>query len=765
MRMALRTGTWTIVFTDLVGSTIQRVRIGDAAADALRRQHDRLVVDATVQRGGEVVKGMGDGSMLAFAGAGDAVAAAVAIQQRVERRNRSAAESFQLRIGIAIGDVSHEDADLFGMAVVEAGRLCSIAGAGEVLLSSTVRAIAGARPEVSLVSIGPRVLKGLPAPVDVWRAEWSTIDEEALPFPALLGPDAQLAFGGRAVQLAQLLETWRDVRGGSRRAVFICGEPGIGKTRLAAEAARVAYEHGAIVLYGRCDEGLNVPHQPFVEALDYYFTRADHLEAGAYPGELSRVSSRVRMRIPNAPEPTSADPELQQHNLFEAMSSWLAGLAHQSPVVLVVDDVHWASRPTVLMLRHILRTLVNEPLLVIATFRDTDIGDDHPLQWALADLRRLVGVEVLPLIGLDEEGVIELLERISEQEADTGLRALARQLHADTDGNPLFIGEVLRHFVESGLLEQRDGRWSTTLTGRAFSVPDGILQMIGQRLQWLGPQATAVLEVASCIGRDFPLDVLIGAGGHDEGVVVDVVERALAARLVGEVEHDHYSFTHVLVRNALLERLNRARRTRIHRRIAEALELRQPSNVTALAYQWCAASTAGAVRRAVAYSRLAASSAQEQAAFDEAVALLERACDVASRVTVDETTMSELWLAIGDACMAAGHVEAARDAYVDVAARLPDGAPALLHIALNFHGPPRAARRDDRHAVLARRALSAVDEHRDLALASRLHAQLSLMHDAWTPTHFRSGEFATRHVHSCADAAAEAASDGQTRLL
>jgi class 3 adenylate cyclase/tetratricopeptide (TPR) repeat protein len=749
--MALRSGTWTIVFTDLVGSTAQRVRIGDVAANALRREHDRLVVDATVQRGGEVVKGMGDGSMLAFAGAGDAVAAAVAIQQRVEQRNRSAAESLQLRIGIAIGDVSHEDADLFGMAVVEAGRICSIAGAGEVLVSSMVRAIAGARPEVSLVSIGPRVLKGLPEPVEVWRAQWSSIDEETLPFPALLAPDAQLAFGGRAAQLGHLLERWQDVRVGSRRAVFIYGEPGIGKTRLAAEAARVAYEHGAVVLYGRCDEGLNVPHQPFVEVLDYYFTRADHLEAGAYPGELSRMSSRVRMRIPNAPEPTSADPEVQQHHLFEAMSSWLAGMAHRSPVVLVVDDVHWASRPTVLMLRHILRSIVDGPLLVIVTFRDTDIGDDHPLQWALADLRRLAGVEVLPLVGLDEQGVIELLERISEHEADTGVVALARQLHADTDGNPLFIGEVLRHFVESGLLEQRDGRWSTTLTGREFSIPDGIMQMIGQRLQWLGPQATAVLEVASCIGRDFPLGVLIGAGGHDEDVVVDVVEHALAARLIGEVEPDHYRFTHVLVRTALLERLNSPRRTRIHRRIAEALELQQPSNVTALAYQWCAASTAGDVRRAIAYSRLAASSAREQAAFDEAVAMLDRACDVASQVTVDDTSMSELWLAVGDARMAAGHVEAARDAYVEAASRLPDGAPALLHIALHFHGPPRAARQDDRHAFLARRALSAVDEHLDPALASRLHAQLSLMHDTWTPTQLREAERAVELARKSGD--------------
>src|SRR5262249_34342489 len=158
------------------------------------------------------------------AGAGDAVAAAVAIQQRVERRNRTAAEPLELRIGIAIGDVCHEDADLYGMAVVEAERICAIGGAGEVLLSPMGRTNAGERADVSLVSIGPRILKGLPEPVDVWRAEWSTIEDERLPFPSLLAPDAQLAFGGRAAELDQVIETWKHVLAGSRRAMFISGE-------------------------------------------------------------------------------------------------------------------------------------------------------------------------------------------------------------------------------------------------------------------------------------------------------------------------------------------------------------------------------------------------------------------------------------------------------------------------------------------------------------------------------------------------------------
>jgi class 3 adenylate cyclase/tetratricopeptide (TPR) repeat protein len=746
--MQLRSGTWSIVFTDLVDSTAQRTRIGDDAADALRREHDRIVGDAIASRGGKVVKGTGDGAMVAFDGAADALAAAVAVQQRVERRNRAAVEPLGLRVGIAIGDAVYEDDDLHGTAVVEAQRICATANAGEVLLSAMVRSIAGSRAEATLVPIGSRNLKGLPEPVDIWRAEWSALDEITFPFPALLAPDTQLAFGGRATELDRLLGVWKDVLGGGRRAVFVSGEPGIGKTRLAAETARAASVQSAVVLYGCCDEGLNTPHQPFVEALDYYLARADQVDVGSFPGELSRVSARVRTRVPRAPEPISADPDVEQYRLFEAMSSWLAALTRRSPVVLVVDDMHWASRPTVLMLRHIVRTVIDDPLLVIATYRDTDLDDDHPLNWALSDLRSLAGVDRLPLVGLDEPGVVDLLERVSKQHADASLRALARRLHSETEGNPLFIGEVLRHLAESGRLEQRDGRWIGAADGDGFGIPDGVKEVIGQRLHRLGPNATEVLQIASCIGRDFPIDLLIAVGGRDVDIVLDVVDSALSARLVEEAEPDQYRFTHALVRSTLLERLSAARRMRVHRRIAEELEAWQPGNATALAYQWCEASTAGDARRAIAYSRRAADAAAQQAAFDEAVALLERASAMVADPSIDDETAGRLWVALGDARMTSGRVEAARDAYVEGASHLPDRSPELVHIALSFHGPSRAGHQDDRHAMLAHRALAGVDENRDPATAARVHAQLSLMHDKWAPAQLdeamRAVELATR---------------------
>ena len=317
----------------------------------------------------------------------------------------------------------------------------------------------------------------------------------------------------------------------------------------------------------------------------------------------------------------------------------------------------------------------------------------------------------------------------------------------ETEGNPLFITEVLRHLAESGRLEQRDGKWTSAVEGDDFGIPDGVKEVITQRLQRLGPHATEVLQVASCIGRDFPIDILVAAVGPDEDVVLEVVDRALSARLVEEI-NDEYRFTHALVRSALLDRLSAARRMRIHRRIAEELEAQRPQNANALAYQWCEASKFGDTRRAIGYSRRAAESAMQQAAFDEAVELLERASSIALEAPADDETMSQLWIALGDARMTAGRVEAARDAYAEAASHLPERSPELVHIALHFHGPSRAGHQDNRHAVLAHRALAVVDEQRDPVTAARLHAQLSLMHDKWAPAQLveaeRAVELATK---------------------
>ena len=176
--VTLRAGTWTVLFTDVVGSTDQRVRLGDAAVDEMRREHDAIVARALAAHGGELVKGTGDGALCAFGAAADALAAAVAIQQRLERRNRDAPEQLRLRVGVSLGDLAFEDGDLHGLAAHEAARVCASAEAGEILVSDVVRTVAGSRAGCELIARGELELKGLPTPVRVWR--WPSPRQDAL---------------------------------------------------------------------------------------------------------------------------------------------------------------------------------------------------------------------------------------------------------------------------------------------------------------------------------------------------------------------------------------------------------------------------------------------------------------------------------------------------------------------------------------------------------------------------------------------------------
>ncbi len=237
------------------------------------------------------------------------------------------------------------------------------------------------------------------------------------------------------------------------RIALLSGEPGVGKTRLAAELARAAHDDGAIVLYGRCDEELGVPYQPFVEALRPFVAASTPEElaehAAPYGGDLARLVPQLAERVPDLPEPLHADAETERARQFDAVTSFLASIAATAPVVLVLDDLHWAAKPTLLLLRHLARTDDSMPLLVVGTYRDTDLGRAHPLADMLADFRREVPTERISLQGLDGDEVAEFLAAAAGQALDADGEILARRVHAETEGNPFFLSQVLNHLAES----------------------------------------------------------------------------------------------------------------------------------------------------------------------------------------------------------------------------------------------------------------------------------------------------------------------------
>ena len=670
-----------MLFTDLVGSTAMRQELGDDRADELRRHHDRIVRESLTAHGGTEVKATGDGFMMVFGASAEAIAAATELQRAVLRFNRRSPAPLALRIGISAGDVVWERGDCFGTPVVEASRLCDAAEGGQVLAADVVRILAGSRGGHSqrFVAVGALTLKGLADPLPAVEVTWEpdpaadSGDEGIFPLPAALAGTETVAFVGRQDERLLLANAWKHARSGERQVVLISGEPGVGKTRLAAETARLAYEQGAIVLLGGCDDDLAIPYQPFVEALDAYVARcpadqlADQLGGdGGRGGELARLLPRIAQKVSGLPEPLRAEPETERFHLFEAVRDFVASISATTPLVLVFDDIHWAAKPTLLLLRHLVRLDPRHdlPLLVLATYRDTELGRDHPLADVLADLRREPAVERVALKGLSADDVDSFVEAAAGHNLDEEGHRLARAVHAETEGNPFFVGQVLRHLVESGSLRNVDGRWEAT-PGARIGIPEGVREVIGQRLSRLSPSANSVLAAAAVVGREFDASLLAALELDREEVVLDALEEAEQSRLIHGVaaRPGRYTFAHALVRSTLYDELSTVRRLRLHRNVAETLAAASgPADTHAeeVARHYCECAPLGEEENAVRHGTRAARRALERLAYEEAAAWFERVLAVLDPDRVDVDTRAGLLIEMGRAQYCAGDVAAAR---------------------------------------------------------------------------------------------------------
>ena len=661
--------TATILFTDLVGSTELRGQLGEEAADALGRQHDQLLAQAVESNNGRVVKGLGDGIMATFAGASDAVAAAVAIQQVIDRLNRSgkAAMPVAVRVGLSAGDVATEDEDVHGTPVIEASRLCGAAVGGEILASEVVRWLGGAQGATSFIPVGSLELKGLAAPVPTVRIAWEPASASTIPIPALL-TDVGRIFVGRDAELERLGQLWKEAAAGERRVALFAGEPGVGKTRLAAQVARRVHEQGGVVLAGRCDEDLGVPYQPFVEALRHFADYTSHQNLGErlgrYGGELARLVPELTQWVADLPTPLQSDPETERYRLFDAVAAWLASLTTDEPVLLVLDDLQWAAKPTLLLLRHVLRSAESLRLLVVVTYRDTDIGRAHPLTDFLADLRRAGGVERFSLGGLDRTEVGAFIEAAAGHDlADEEGVAFVGAVWEETEGNPFFVAEVIRHLSETGRIERRDRRWVATVPVEELGIPEGIRDVVGRRLSRLSEAANRALSVAAVVGLEFEAALVRAAGDVDEDVLLSALDEAVGARLVSEVSTavPRYRFGHALVRATLYDELTAARRVVLHRKVAEAIEVihtgAHDDYLPALAHHWSqAAAPAAEAAKAIEYARRAGDRALEQLAHDEAVSYYRQALELleAHEGAHGEGLRIDLLISLGEAQRRAG---------------------------------------------------------------------------------------------------------------
>src|SRR5579884_944466 len=288
----------------MVGSTALRTHLGDNDADRLRDEHERLLRDTVSRHGGAVVKSTGDGVMAVFDGATDGIECAVAMQHAVAAQARRTGLPVEIRIGVAAGDVTWDEDDYHGTPVVEAARLEPKAAPGTIVASEAVRMLAGSRTDVSFTEVGPFELKGLPGRVAAYEVTPPPASgpSESLP-PALISSPDEGLFVGREAEIVQLAGLWRSGGADGVRLAVITGEAGIGKTRLALEAARTANRDGAVVLFGRSGDELDVPYQPFVEALRSFIETAPRAtlrgDLGSGARELVRLLPELVDHLPD----------------------------------------------------------------------------------------------------------------------------------------------------------------------------------------------------------------------------------------------------------------------------------------------------------------------------------------------------------------------------------------------------------------------------------------------------------------------------------
>jgi DNA-binding SARP family transcriptional activator/tetratricopeptide (TPR) repeat protein len=484
-------------------------------------------------------------------------------------------------------------------------------------------------------------------------------------------------FVGRRAELEQLKRCFDQAAEGHRQLVLLEGEPGIGKTRLATQLMAICEADGAVALYGRCDAETHVPYQPFVEALRSYVARTSVDRLTPWRAELGRVVPELLAEgEPPAPEST------ERYRLFDAAAEVLTDMARAQPVVLVLDDLHWADKPTLLMLRQLVRAAEDSPILIVAGFRDTERPTE--LMDILAALRREHHYETIELRGLDEADTSEL---IGEFGTDAMPEHVNRALWEETKGNPFFLEEMVRHIGASRASAGGNGApWPVEL-------PEGIREVIGRRLATLSDRTSEVLTTAAVIGREFRIELLEALGAYDEDELDDVVEESVNAQVIAEVPgvYGRCTFTHSLIRQTLYDGLTGTRRARLHLRVAEAMERLEAGvgepPLAELAHHFCLAPPARGATKAVEYAERAAQQASAKFAYEEAARLYELALHALAQSGTDGARRCELLLACGDAQIKAGDSIAARGTFraaADVARTL--GSPRLLTLAALGYG-------------------------------------------------------------------------------
>ena len=419
-------------------------------------------------------------------------------------------------------------------------------------------------------------------------------------------------------------------RSGNGQVVTIAGEPGVGKTRLCSELSQRVLDDGGIVLYGRCDRVVAFPYQPFVEALQRYVRHAPNLELlpTDHATELARLVPELRDRLPGLGAPAVADSDTQRYRLFEAIADWLMFVAHEEPVLLILDDVTWATAPTLAMLHQISPRIAEGAVLCVATYRPQEASDG--LRDVLTAAHRRMPVESVALGGLPEEDVLAALRALlGESTLDPTVAALGAEVWRESGGNPLFVGELFAKLLESGSIQRGEHGWTAIVGPDAITIPAAVGDVVLARKRALSDTTQQLLDAASVAGFAFDQEIVREVVDLSRGVLADALDEAERAGLVRCPGDEEYEFSHALVRDVLYDEQSRYRRALVHEAIARAIEAAHASclgdHADDLALHYSYSPSSDGAARGVWYGAVAAERASERFAHGEAVLHYQRA--------------------------------------------------------------------------------------------------------------------------------------------
>lgn len=497
-------------------------------------------------------------------------------------------------------------------------------------------------------------------------------------------PFASAAFVGRETSLADLRRVVAEAAAGHGGLVLVAGEPGIGKTSLITELVARCPEVHAV--WGSCWEGDGAPALwPWIQLLRQLARRT--------PGTPAPAAILGRL-VPELGEAAPAEAQLDEQTrfrLFDAVSSFLEAAATTQPLLLVLDDLHWADTSTLLLLGFLIPELRAARIAVVGTYRDVEVPAGHALHRLLA-----ARTGVIRLTGLEPAEVAQLVRLVTSAEPAPGA---ASELHRTTGGNPFFVREMLR-------------------LGEAATLPDSVGEAIRRRVARLSPACHALLQAAAVVGHQVRLDVLAGV------VEARPFAEALAARLLEEdpARPGQLRFPHAVVREVLYRDLRPEQRMELHLGVGQALEA-LAAEPAELAHHFTQAALLGGVDKAVAYGREAGQRALAVLAYDEAATHFERALALLPTSEASAAARAELSFALGRACRAAGRAEAAHAA-LERAAQLSHDPALVAAAALEFAIEFTAGIVDHTELRLLEQALAALPD-RDHPLRARVLARLA----------------------------------------